>query len=61
MLYRLSYAHEILLSMEHEVGVEPTTFGLRDRCSGRLSYTCMEWMKGIEPSTFDLARRRSTG
>lgn len=40
-------------SRVHLVGVEPTTFGLRDRCSNQLSYRCVHPV-GLEPTPFSL-------
>ena len=42
------------------VGLEPTTFGLRDRYSNQLSYTSIVHVKGFEPPTDGLKARYST-
>lgn len=38
-------------SRVHLVGIEPTTFGLRDRCSSQLSYRCVHPV-GNDPTRF---------
>lgn len=42
----------------HLVGFEPTTFGLRDRCSNQLSYRCVLPV-GLEPTPFGLKGRHA--